>query len=191
MKIVFLGTPDFAVPSLEALIEAGHDVQMVITQPDRPKGRTGQPQPPPVKRIAQARGIPVFQPESVNSEDAASKLASLKPDALVVAAFGQILRPAVLDLPPYGCLNVHGSLLPAYRGAAPIPATQPVQKALDAGYVLNMPATPIPGIAPSAPATQPAAAQLPQGVVANGDGTYTHQATGAKLKIVNGKWVKA
>jgi len=155
MKIVFLGTPDFAVPSLEALIEAGHDVQMVITQPDRPKGRTGQPQPPPVKRIAQARGIPVYQPESVNSEEAASKLASLKPDVLVVAAFGQILKKRVIDAPRIACLNVHASLLPRYRGAAPVPASilggdpltgvtiQKMVRKLDAGDIIRQETTPV------------------------------------------------
>ncbi len=120
MKIVFMGTPDFAVPSLEALIENGHDVVGVITQPDKPKGRGYTLTPPPVKECAISHGIPVFQPESVKNGEAMPILNELQPDIIVVAAFGMLLKSDVLDFPKYGCINVHGSLLPKYRGAAPI-----------------------------------------------------------------------
>lgn len=119
--IVFMGTPEFAVPSLRAVLEAGHRVLAVVTQPDRPAGRGQKFQPPPVKVFAEERGIPVLQPGRLRKEPAAvEKLRALKPEAIVVVAFGQILPQEVLDIPPRGCINVHGSLLPAYRGAAPI-----------------------------------------------------------------------
>jgi len=123
-RIVFMGTPEFAVPVLEALAEH-HDLVGVITQPDRPAGRGGakaRPVPPPAKEAALARGLPVFQPSTLRTPEAAAQIARWRPDVVVVAAFGQILRPAVLTLPAHGCLNVHASLLPCYRGAAPIPA---------------------------------------------------------------------
>ena len=122
MKVVFMGTPDFAVPSLEAIIVAGTDLQLVITQPDRPRGRKGKPQPPPVKVAAVANGIPVLQPESVNSEDTIEKLDNLQPDVVVVVAFGQILGKRIIQTARIACINVHASLLPRYRGPAPIPA---------------------------------------------------------------------
>ncbi|MCA9973089.1 MAG: methionyl-tRNA formyltransferase, partial [Anaerolineales bacterium] len=118
-KIVFMGTPDFAVPTLQTLIET-QSVVGVVTQPDRPAGRGQQLRPSPVKAAATAAGIPVYQPKSLRSPEAAAPLHAWAPDLIVVAAFGQILRPHVLDLPPHGCLNVHASLLPRWRGASPI-----------------------------------------------------------------------
>lgn len=119
VRIVFMGTPEFAVPSLRILIET-QEVVGVVTQPDRPAGRGRQLTPPPVKVVAQEAGIPVYQPKSLRSEEAAGPLREWAPELIVVAAFGQILRPHVLELPEYGCLNVHASLLPRWRGAAPI-----------------------------------------------------------------------
>ncbi|MWC26717.1 methionyl-tRNA formyltransferase [Paenibacillus sp. MMS18-CY102] len=120
MKIVFMGTPSFAVPSLERVLANGHDVIAVITQPDRPKGRKRELAPPPVKEAALQHGLPVYQPERMRSEEAIALVASLAPDLIITAAYGQILPKAVLDVPPLGCINVHGSLLPKYRGGAPI-----------------------------------------------------------------------
>ena len=119
MRVVFMGTPDFAVPVLEALIGA-HQVIGVVTQPDKRKGRGKAVQFPPVKETALAHGIPVWQPVRVKEEDFLLQLEDLAPDVIVVAAFGQILPERILNLPPYGCINVHASLLPKYRGAAPI-----------------------------------------------------------------------
>ena len=119
-RIVFMGTPDFAVPSLEALITAGYEVAAVFTNPDRPKGRSGKPAFSPVKECALAHGIPVHQPQKLREPANIELLGDLKPDAIVVCAYGQIVPKQVLELPPYGCINVHGSLLPKYRGAAPI-----------------------------------------------------------------------
>lgn len=118
-RIVFMGTPEFAVPVLQALIET-QTVVGVVTQPDKPAGRGQQLRPSPVKVAAEAAGISVFQPKSLRKPESAAPLYAWRPDLVVVAAFGQILRPHVLDLPPYGCLNVHASLLPRWRGAAPI-----------------------------------------------------------------------
>ncbi|GFN31986.1 methionyl-tRNA formyltransferase [Paenibacillus xylaniclasticus] len=120
MKIVFMGTPDFAVPSLERILADGYEVTAVITQPDRPKGRKRELTPPPVKEAALRLGIPVYQPERMRSEEAAALVESLQPDLIVTAAYGQILPRAVLNTPRLGCINVHGSLLPKYRGGAPI-----------------------------------------------------------------------
>ncbi|MHB8174554.1 MAG: methionyl-tRNA formyltransferase, partial [Nitrospirota bacterium] len=120
MKIVFMGTPLFAVPVLDALVKAGHEVRLVVTQPDRPKGRSGKLIPPPVKELAVSLGMPFFQPEKVRRPEAIEEIRKVGPDALVVAAFGQILPKALLDIPRLGSFNVHASLLPAYRGAAPI-----------------------------------------------------------------------
>ena len=120
MKIVFMGTPDFSVPVLEALVKAGHQVEAVVTQPDKPKGRGKAVLMTPVKEKAMELGIPVYQPVKVREPEFVEVLKELKPDVMVVVAFGQILPKAVLDIPPYGCVNVHASLLPAYRGAAPI-----------------------------------------------------------------------
>ena len=118
-RVVFMGTPQFAVPSLRSLIDT-QEVVGVVTQPDRPAGRGRRLQPSPVKLVAQEAGIPVYQPRSLRSEESAGPLYDWQPDVIVVAAFGQILRPHVLELPPKGCLNVHASLLPRWRGAAPI-----------------------------------------------------------------------
>lgn len=121
-NVVFMGTPEFAVPSLQALIET-QTVAGVVTQPDRPAGRGQRVVASPVKRIALEAGLPVIQPRTlgVREPEALAQLKAWAPDAIVVCAFGQILKPAVLDLPPHGCLNVHASLLPRHRGAAPIP----------------------------------------------------------------------
>lgn len=120
MKIVYMGTPDFAVGPLEALIAAGHTVTAVVTQPDKPKGRGGKVQMSPVKVCALSHDIPVFQPVKVKAPDAADVLRQFEADVFIVAAFGQILSREILDMPRYGCINIHASLLPAYRGAAPI-----------------------------------------------------------------------
>ena len=119
MRIVFMGTPDFAVPSLRALIREGFNVVGVFTQPDRPKGRGNKLTPSPVKTAAQEAGIPVFQPEKIR-RDGVKTLRDLKPDLCVTAAFGQILSQEILDIPPMGNINVHASILPKHRGAAPI-----------------------------------------------------------------------
>ncbi len=115
-----MGTPSFAVPTLTTLAEAGHEVVLVVTQPDKPRGRGMKLAPPPVKEKALELGISIFQPERVKVPEAVEILAGMAPDAVVVAAFGQILPKTVLDIPKLGCFNVHASLLPKYRGAAPI-----------------------------------------------------------------------
>lgn len=120
MRIIFMGTPDFAVPSLEKLLSAGYDVAAVFTQPDKPKGRGNKLQCSPVKELALSRGIPVFQPVSLKKGDAESIISDINPDMIVVAAYGKILPQSILNIPRLGCVNVHGSLLPSYRGAAPI-----------------------------------------------------------------------
>lgn len=120
MKIIFAGTPEFAVPSLDRLYESGHDIKLVITQRDRPKGRGKKVQFTSVKERALKYDVEVFQPDNINSSDSIEKLREISPDFIVVAAFGQILKKEVLDIPKYGCINVHASLLPKYRGAAPI-----------------------------------------------------------------------
>ncbi len=120
MKIVFMGTPDFAAGALEALIGAGHQVTAVVTQPDKPKGRSKELLPPPVKQCALKHGIPLLQPKRIKTPEAVEELKKYSADVYVVAAFGQILSQQILDIPPYGCLNIHASLLPKYRGASPI-----------------------------------------------------------------------
>ncbi|MBJ6363305.1 methionyl-tRNA formyltransferase [Paenibacillus sp. GCM10012307] len=120
MRIVFMGTPEFAVPSLNLLLDSGYDVVAVVTQPDRPKGRKKTLTPPPVKEAALQRGLPVLQPERMRRPEAVAEVAAYKPDLIVTAAYGQILPVGVLELPRLGCINVHGSLLPKYRGGAPI-----------------------------------------------------------------------
>ena len=120
MRVVFMGTPDFAVPSLQKLLDAGFEVCAIYTQPDKPKGRGHKLQAPPVKELALRHEIPVFQPASLRKEEVQQELKSFQPDVIVVVAYGKILPKAVLDLPRLGCINVHGSLLPKYRGAAPI-----------------------------------------------------------------------
>ena len=120
MRIVFMGTPDFAVPSLQALIDAGHDVCAVYTQPDKPQGRKQILTAPPVKTLALEHDIPVFQPNTLKNEDEQARLRELAPEVIIVVAYGKLLPKAVLNIPPHGCINVHGSLLPRWRGAAPI-----------------------------------------------------------------------
>lgn len=120
MRVIFMGTPDFAVPVLQKLLDRGDEVCAVFTQPDKPKGRGHKLQAPPVKELAEARGLPVHQPATLRGEETQELIRSLAPDAIVVAAYGKLLPKAVLDIPPLGCINVHGSLLPQYRGAAPI-----------------------------------------------------------------------
>jgi len=115
-----MGTPDFAVPTLNALIDSKHNLCAVVTQPDKPVGRKRVITPPPVKKLALEKRIPVYQPENVKKEDFIHQLKEIEPDLIIVAAFGQILPKAILEIPKIGCLNVHASLLPAYRGAAPI-----------------------------------------------------------------------
>lgn len=120
MRIVFMGTPQFAIPALEKLIDSEHEIVAVFTQPDKPAGRKKKLTPSPVKLLAQNQGIEVFQPVTLKDEAEAEILATLKPDVIVVVAFGQILPQAVLDIPEFGCLNIHPSLLPKYRGASPV-----------------------------------------------------------------------
>lgn len=154
-RIVFMGSPDFAVPSLHALVDAGHDVAGVVTQPDREAGRGRKFVPPAVKLAAEALGLPVLQPRSMRRPEAVDGLAALQPDLIVVAAFGQILRRNVLDVPARGVLNVHASLLPRWRGASPVTAAilagdeqtgvsvMLLDEGLDTGPVLSMRSTPI------------------------------------------------
>lgn len=120
MKVIYMGTPDFAAVILEKIIEEGHEVIAVVTQPDKPKGRGKELSSPPVKELALQHGITVYQPVKVRDEEFVNKVRELEPEIIVVAAFGQLLPQALLDIPPYGCINVHGSLLPKYRGASPI-----------------------------------------------------------------------
>lgn len=120
MKIVFMGTPDFAAGALKAIVEAGHEVSAVVTQPDKPKGRSKALLAPPVKEYAVSMGIPVLQPERIRTPEAVCELKQYEADVYVVAAFGQILTKEILNYPRFGCLNIHASLLPKYRGASPI-----------------------------------------------------------------------
>ena len=120
MRVVFMGTPDFAVGTLEAICDTGYEVVGVVTQPDKPKGRGKELVPTPVKTAALARGLSVYQPRKIRDAEAIERIRQMRPDVIVVVAFGQIIPKEILDMPPFGCLNVHGSLLPAYRGAAPI-----------------------------------------------------------------------
>ena len=120
MRILFMGTPDFALFTLKALVEAGEKIVGVVTQPDKPKGRGYALQPPPVKVYAEEKGLPVYQPLTFKDGAFENELKALAPDLIVVVAYGKILPKYVLDFPKYGCVNVHGSLLPEYRGAAPM-----------------------------------------------------------------------
>jgi methionyl-tRNA formyltransferase len=150
-----MGSPRFAIPSLERLVQERYDIAAVYTQPDRPAGRGKSPVAPPVKEAALRLGIPVFQPESLRSPEAVARLAELRPDVIVVCAYGQILPVPVLDIPPYRCVNVHFSLLPRWRGAAPVAAAilagdaftgvsiMLVEKRLDTGPVLAAAAVPV------------------------------------------------
>ena len=120
MKVIFMGTPDFSVGTLNALAEAGYEVVLAVTQPDKPKGRGGKMQATPVKEAAALHGIPVFQPKKIRTKESIAELKKYDADIMVVIAFGQILPKEILEMTPYGCVNVHASLLPKYRGAAPI-----------------------------------------------------------------------
>ena len=120
MRVVFMGTPDFSVAPLKALLEGGHEILAAVTQPDKPKGRGKNMQMTPVKEEALKRGIPVYQPVKVRDPEFVRVIKELAPDVIVVVAFGQIIPQPILDVPPYGCINIHASLLPKYRGAAPI-----------------------------------------------------------------------
>ena len=155
MKILFMGTPDFAVPSLDALVQAGHEVCAVFTQPDKPKNRGMKLQAPPVKEYAVAHDIPVYQPETVKDGTALDIIRSLAPELIAVAAYGRILPVDILNCPQYGCINVHSSLLPKYRGSAPIHwailngekesgvTIMHMAKAMDAGDIIAQDVTPI------------------------------------------------
>lgn len=155
MRIVFLGSPAFALPALQALIESTHEVVAVVTQPDRPAGRGHTLAPPPVKTLALRHRLSVLQPERISEPEAVQQIRELEPDAMVVAAYGQILRQRLLDVPKRGSLNVHASLLPRHRGAAPIPAAilagdevtgvtiMEVVRALDAGPMVARAVEPI------------------------------------------------
>ena len=120
MNIIYMGTPDFAVPALRRLIESAHEVSLVVTQPDKPAGRRQVLTPPPVKELAAANSIEVFQPASLKTPEAFDVISALAPELIVVAAYGKILPKAILEIPKYGCINLHGSILPKYRGSAPI-----------------------------------------------------------------------
>jgi methionyl-tRNA formyltransferase len=122
MRIIFMGTPDFAVPALEKLIDGGYEVAVVYTQPDKAAGRGRVVEEPPVKKAALRHNLTVLQPENFKSAETKRQLLELKPDTIVVAAFGQILPRSVLEIPAFGCINIHPSLLPKYRGVAPVPA---------------------------------------------------------------------
>lgn len=156
MRILFMGTPGFAVPSLEALLRAGHQICGVFCQPDKPVGRhQNQLQPPPVKECALAHDIPVFQPTKLRDGTALAQIQALEPELIVVAAYGRLLPKEILDCPPKGCINVHSSLLPKYRGAAPINwailngeqetgvTIMHMVEALDAGDIIAQVSTPI------------------------------------------------
>ena len=155
MRVVFMGSPAFALPALQRLIDSEHEVAGVVTQPDRPAGRRRALRPPPAKEVALARGLPVLQPERVNTPEALDAIRALAPDVIVVAAYGQILKQPLLDIPERGALNVHASLLPKYRGAAPVAAAiiageeqtgvtiMEVILALDAGPMVAQRALPI------------------------------------------------
>lgn len=120
MKLIFMGTPDFSVGTLEALIEAGHTISLVVSQPDKPKGRGHELQPTPVKEVALKHNLPIYQPAKLRGEQAEEMIESTEADAIVVVAFGQLIPKSILQMKRYGCINVHASLLPKYRGAAPI-----------------------------------------------------------------------
>ena len=155
MKIIFAGTPEFAVPALAALIKAGHEIVLVLTQPDRPAGRGMKLKASPVKELAQQHGVSVYQPETLKTPESQAPLAATEADVMIVAAYGLILPQAVLDMPRQGCLNIHASLLPRWRGAAPIQRAilagdaetgvtiMEVVLALDAGAMLKKGVVPI------------------------------------------------
>ena len=155
MKLIYMGTPDFAVPALERLIEDGHEIALVVTQPDKLVGRKQIMTPPAVKVCAQAHGLPVYQPSSMKTDECYEQLSAIGADAIIVVAYGKILPKRILDLTPYGCINVHGSLLPRYRGAAPVQwavlngdaesgvTTMKLDEGVDTGDILLMSRRPI------------------------------------------------
>jgi methionyl-tRNA formyltransferase len=155
LRIVFMGTPEFACPSLQRLVDRGEHLVAVVTQPDRPKGRGQKPESPPVKLLAERHAIPVFQPVKVRTPDSVERIREMAPDVIVVVAFGQILPQSLLDIPHHGCINVHSSLLPRYRGAAPLNwvlisgetetgvTTMQMDAGLDTGDMLLVKRTPI------------------------------------------------
>lgn len=155
MRVIYMGTPDFAVYGLVSIIEAGHQVIACFTQPDKAKGRSKRLQPTPVKAKALELNIPVYQPEKIREEENISIIKSFNPDVIVVAAFGQILPESILNIPQYGCINIHASLLPKYRGAAPIEwsiidgnketgvTTMYMEKSLDTGDMIDKVVVPI------------------------------------------------
>lgn len=155
MRIVFMGTPDFAVDCLQALVQNGHEVLLAISQPDKPQGRKMVLTPPAVKVCAQQLGLPTYQPTTLRDGEAAERIRALAPDLIVVVAYGKIIPQEILDLPPYGCVNVHGSLLPELRGAAPIQrsilegkkvtgvTTMQLDAGMDTGDILLTKETPI------------------------------------------------
>jgi methionyl-tRNA formyltransferase len=155
LRVVFMGTPEFACPSLQKLIDRGEDVIAVVTQPDKPKGRGQKMAPPPVKELAEKNGIPVLQPAKVRAPEFIEIIKGMNPDVIVVVAFGQILPKALLDIPKFGCINLHASLLPRYRGAAPLNwciingetetgvTTMLMDEGLDTGAMLLKKTTPI------------------------------------------------
>lgn len=156
MRVIFMGTPEFAVPSLKRLLQDGHEVALVVTQPDKPVGRKHLLTPPPVKACALTENLPVFQPEKLKTDEVYERLSAMRPDVMVVVAYGRILSQRLLDLPRYGCINVHGSLLPKYRGAAPIQwtvlngereagvTTMQMDAGLDTGDMLKVVRRPVP-----------------------------------------------
>jgi len=155
VRVVFMGTPEFATPSLQGLVEAGYEIALVVSQPNRPVGRSRQPVRPPVAEYACGLGLPLFQPTSLRPPEVFARLSAARPDVVVVAAYGLLLRREVLELPPLGCLNVHASLLPRHRGAAPVAAAilagdsqtgvciMQMEAGLDTGPVLGCSGTPI------------------------------------------------
>lgn len=166
MRVLFLGTPSFAALPLRRLIEAGHDVVAVVTQPDRPAGRSRALQAPPVKQAALELGVPVLQPATLRDQAVVTQLRELQPEVGVVAAYGEILRRAVLDIPPLGYLNIHPSLLPTYRGPAPVAAAirngdaltgvsvMLLERAMDAGPILAQASLPLDADARTGPLTE-------------------------------------
>lgn len=155
MKLIYMGTPDFAVPALERLIEDGHEIALVVTQPDKPVGRKQILTPPAVKVCATAHDLPVYQPASMKTDECYEQLAAIGADAIIVVAYGKILPKRILELTQYGCINVHGSLLPRYRGAAPVQwavlngdaesgvTTMKLDEGVDTGDILLMSRRPI------------------------------------------------
>ncbi len=166
MRVVFLGTPAFVVPPLRRLVEAGHEIVAVVTQPDRPAGRARLPQSPPVKQAALDLGLPVLQPETLRDPTAVEQLRALRPEVGVVAAYGEILRRNVLEIPPLGYLNIHPSLLPLYRGPSPVAAAilagdavtgvtvMLLERAMDAGPILAQASLPLDKEARTGPLTE-------------------------------------